>query len=60
MSLFQVFEAWEFPIEVLSQVQHLLADVKNLVLAHSTHADQSLDDVGVDEVLLLQLLTDLE
>ena len=60
MSLFQILEAGELFVEVLGQIEHLLGHIENLVFAHSADLDQSCDDLSVDQVFLLQLLTDFE
>ena len=56
----QVLKAWEFLIKILSQIEHFLGYLKDLVFAHVAYLDQFRDDSGVNEVLSLELLADLE
>lgn len=60
MRLLQIFEAGEFFVEVLCQVENLLRYVQYLLLAHLAHVDEACDDLGVDQLLLLELLADLQ
>ena len=60
MGLLQVLKAWELAVEVLSQMEHFLAYVKDLVLSHLAHSDEPFDDLRVDQVLSPELFADLE
>ena len=60
MCLFEVVEAGEGLVEVLSKEENLLRDVDDLLLLGVGDPDETLDDLVCDEVLAFELLANLE
>lgn len=60
MRLLKIFEAGEFFVKVLGQVENLLGNIEYLLLAHLAYVYEACDDLGIDQLLLLKLLTDFQ
>jgi hypothetical protein len=61
VGLFQVFEAWERPVEILSEVENLLRDFDDFLLLSVGSLDELKHDLRRDDgIVLLQLLADLQ
>jgi len=60
VGLLQVFKTRKLFVEILSQVEHFLGHIEDLILSHPANLDQSSHNLSIDQILFLELLTDLE
>ena len=59
MCLFEILKAREFFVEILGEMEDFLWCVEDLIFSGLANLDQLLNDANIDELLLLQLFTNL-